>query len=158
MRAAYFIELPADAGDLLAAWQWLVPASMRMDAVTVTGDAFLRDDDESIHWLDVGAGDLTHVADSPADFEQALTTPAAEEWLLPKLVARLRERWAELPAGKCYGFILPPCVGGTFKSANFEPTALALHFGLVGQMHEKNRTHPDGTPIGGFSDEETRHA
>jgi hypothetical protein len=129
---------------------------MAVHSITVCGDAFLRDGDDSIHWLDVGRGRLTRVADSPAAFERILSVSSvAEEWLLPALVTQLRERLPELQPAQCYGFILPPCVGGSHDPTNYEPTALPLHFGITGQLHEQNRAHPDGTPIQGFFTNDT---
>lgn len=129
---------------------------MTVHCVTIFGDAFLRDSDDSIHRLDVGRGRLARVADSPAAFERVLSVSSiADEWLMPALVAQLRESLPQLQAAQCYGFILPPCVGGSYELSNFEPTALSLHFGIIGQLHEQNRVLPDRTPIQGFFPDET---
>lgn len=151
MNETFLVVTSADIAELLDAWRWLVPDTMSIHSVTALGDAFLRNGDDSIHWLDVGRGRLIQVADSSAAFERVLAVSSvAEEWLMPALLTELRRLHPPLQRGQCYGFVLPPCVGGSYEPSNFEPTALALHFGIVGQLHEQSRVHPDGTPIRGF--------
>ncbi len=48
-----------DFNDLLAEWRWLVPETMVPVVVSALGDLFLRDNDNSIYWLDTGSGKLT---------------------------------------------------------------------------------------------------
>ncbi|MDB5390188.1 MAG: hypothetical protein JWM11_5834, partial [Planctomycetaceae bacterium] len=48
----------------------------------------------------------------------------ANEWLLPQLVGDLKESGVKLQTGECYGYKLPPIVGGKMEPDNFEPTDL----------------------------------
>ena len=57
-----------DFDTLLEEWRWLVPETMSPVVVSALGDLFLVDADDSVHWLDTGAGKLTRVADSPVEF------------------------------------------------------------------------------------------
>jgi hypothetical protein len=34
------------------------------------------------------------------------------------------------------------------EPSNFEPTDLAVHFGMLGQIHAQIKDLPEGTPIG----------
>ena len=137
-----------DFNDLLSEWRWLVPETMVPVVVSALGDLFLRDNDNSIHWLDTGAGKLTRVADSPEQFKQLmLQTQNANEWFIPQLIGDLIESGQRLGPGQCYSCDVPPGLGGEFTLDNISPTDIRIHFSMFGQVFRQTRELPDGTPI-----------
>jgi len=42
---------------------------------------------------------------------------------------------------------VPPILGGEYVLENLEPTDIAVHFVLTGQIDQKTRHVPTGTPI-----------
>jgi len=147
-----FLDLTlVDTSTLLESWRWLVPVSISIHRITFLGNAFLGSGNGAVYWLDVGAGQVTQVATSAAEFTQVLASSIhAQQWFMPDLLGALRNHLPALQSGQCYGFILPPCAGGSFELSNFEPSSLAMHFGILGQLHEQIRSLADGTPISRF--------
>jgi len=147
-----FLDLSSvETPSLLEAWRWLVPESMSIQSITPFGDAFLLDPTGTVHWLNTDNGQLTQVATTLSEFKQGLANPSnIEQWFVPKLLEALHQHFPVLRSGQCYSPILPPCVGGTYKISNFEVSSLGVHFGILGQLHEKNRSLPDGAPIKQF--------
>jgi hypothetical protein len=122
---------------------------MTILSVTTLGDIFLRDSDGSVHWLDVAGGKLSKVADSEAAFQSALRDETLRDnWFLPEVISELASTGPKLRARQCYSYKKPPCLGGSFDAANFEPTDLVVHFSILGQIHAQIKDLPEGTPIG----------
>jgi hypothetical protein len=140
-----------DDATLLQCWRWLVGDSVRILMVTALGDLFLSDDLGSVHRLDAGWGTLKVIARSTEEFRKVLSEPGrAEEWFVPELVGDLITSGVRLGPGQCYGYKLPPVLGGKLEPSNLEPTQLPVHFGILGQIHEQTRGVPEGTPVRGF--------
>ena len=137
-----------DFNDLLSEWRWLVPETMAPVVVSALGDLFLRDNDNSIHWLDTSAGKLTRVAHSPEQFKQMMVQPEIlNEWFIPHLIGDLIQAGRRLDQGQCYSCDLPPGLGGEFTVGNIKPTDVRIHFSTFGQVFRQTRDLPDGTPI-----------
>ncbi|MEM1069044.1 MAG: T6SS immunity protein Tdi1 domain-containing protein [Planctomycetota bacterium] len=137
-----------DFDSLLEEWRWLVPETMSPVVVSALGDLFLRDQDDSIHWLDTGTGQLSRVADSPNEFKQLMQQPDhANEWFIPQLIGDLIESGAVLGTGECYSCGVPPGLGGEFTVDNVKPTDIRVHFSMFGQIFFQTKDLPPGTPI-----------
>ncbi|MEM8671971.1 MAG: T6SS immunity protein Tdi1 domain-containing protein [Planctomycetota bacterium] len=137
-----------DFDSLLEEWRWLVPETMSPVVVSALGDLFLRDQDDSIHWLDTGTGQLSRVADSPNEFKQLMQQPDhANEWFIPQLIGDLIESGAVLGTGECYSCDVPPGLGGEFTVDNVKPTDIRVHFSMFGQIFFQTKDLPPGTPI-----------
>lgn len=137
-----------DFDSLLLEWRWLVPESMSPVVVSALGDLFLRDADESIHWLDTGAGKLTRVADNGEHFKELMVqSDFANEWFIPQLIGDLIESGQPLAVGQCYSCDIPPALGGEFTVDNVKPTDILIHFSMFGQVFRQIKDLPDGTPI-----------
>lgn len=147
-----FLDLASvDTSTLLESWRWLVPKSISIHRITLLGNAFLRSGNGAVFWLDVGRGQFTRIATSASEFNQALASSInTQQWFVPNLLAAIRNHLPALQSGQCYSFVLPPCAGGSFELSNFEPSSLAMHFGILGQLHEQIRSLADGTPIARF--------
>jgi len=113
------------------------------------GDAFVvSDEDGSVHMLDIGAGTVARIADNRSHFADLLDTDDnANNWLMIPLVDECREAGMNLSPSQCYGFKIPPVLGGKYEPANVEPTDLAVHYSLLADVYRQTKDLPDGTPI-----------
>ena len=119
--------------------------------MTSFGDWFLEAEDGAIHFLDAVAGELRPIAGSQAEFEEkANLQENLDDWFIAELVVLLRERGMNLKKGECYGYKLPPAVGGKMEVENIEATDLMVHQAVLGQILEQTKKLPPGTPITGF--------
>ena len=133
--------------SLLSSWRWLIGDGKTPVLVTVMGDACVLDtEDGSVHLLSVGPGTIETAAESFDEFREFLADPDfLMEHFVPGLVADLRARGLVLERGKVYGFKMPPILGGEYVLENLEPTDIAVHFELTGQIYEQARQVPAGT-------------
>lgn len=126
----YLIPQPGkDWTRLLAEWTPPLPAAFSLWLVNRLGDVILFLKDGKVWLLEVGTGNFTEVASSRAHFAQLLDTgDNAERWLRIRLVDACRRAGIHLAADECYGFKIPPTLGGTYEPANLTPTRLAVHY------------------------------
>jgi hypothetical protein len=138
-----------DCQRLLSYWQWLLPKEYHPIVVTAFGDWVLLDQsDGSVHFLDLVAGTLSKVAESGDDFKRAMALPEKlDEWFMAELVQALLDCGIVLGQNQCYGYKVPPVLGGKLEVANIELTDLAVHQGLLSQIHQQTRNLPEGTTI-----------
>jgi hypothetical protein len=112
------------------------------------GDLFLRLDDGSIWRLDLAQGSFERLADDRNDFcEKIDQGDVANDWLLIPLVDGLMAAGKTLGPERCYGFVIPPVVGGTYTVENIQPLPVVEVYCWTGEFHEKIRNLPDGTRI-----------
>jgi hypothetical protein len=138
-----------DLDGLLSEWRWLADESFDPIVISALGDLFLRNDDGRIFWLNAGSGQLTKVADSAEEFKRLMVQAEnANDWFVPQLVGDILASGKRLKAGECFGYKVPPVLGGEIEPDNFEPTDLQVHFGILGQIHRQVKDLPPGTPIG----------
>lgn len=138
-----------DLDGLLSEWRWVVSESFHPVVISALGDLFLRHDDGRIYWLSSGWGQLTEVAKDAEEFKRLMVEPEnAESWFMPNLVGDILMEGQRLGPGECFGYKLPPVLGGEYEPDNFEPTDLQVHFGILGQIHRQVKELPPGTPIG----------
>jgi hypothetical protein len=50
-------------------------------------------------------------------------------------------------ANQCYGYKIPPVLGGAYSVENVEPTDLSVHYSLLASIFQQTKHLPDGTPI-----------
>ncbi|MGB7326811.1 MAG: T6SS immunity protein Tdi1 domain-containing protein [Rubripirellula sp.] len=139
---------------LLDDWTWLVGDAATPMLAAANGNMFYADGDagSQIRILDAACLTVQDVCPKWDEFGAVMTIAEnANEWLTPQLVGDLIESVGRLPDGHCFGFKVPPCVGGSFELDNFEHTSLPLHFGLLGQIASQVQRYPDGTPIRSFN-------
>lgn len=142
---------PDEMLPLLDDWRWLVNTDFEPYLVTAMGDMILRHRDGRVFLLDSGACRIEAIAVSMSVFEQEVGhTENAKCWLATDLLGDLLESGVELSEGQCFGYRLPPIVGGTREIDNFEPTDLVIHFSICGQIGEKTQGLPNGTRIRAF--------
>ncbi len=144
-----------DAGpdDPLANWRWLVGRRARPLFLTAMGDLFvvrptwlLRR--EQVFFLDAMGGTFERAARSLEELrEQLRRAEVSNAWLLPDLVAELRENGIALTEGQCYSPKLLPVLGGRLETDNFFPNDWRKHLGFTGHIHEQLRDVPDGEQV-----------
>ena len=118
-----------DWARLLGDWAPPLPARFSVWLVNRLGDAFVVDENGTILRLDVGTGTCVAVAASREQFAQQLDTgDNAEQWLKVRLVDACRGAGMHLGPFQCYGFRIPPTLGGEYKVPNLLPTNLAVHY------------------------------
>jgi len=66
---------------------------------------------------------------------------------MPPLVDHLTQSSMTLRVGQCYGYKIPPGLGGAYDISNFEVTDLDVHYTVLGQIFETIKDAPDGTKI-----------
>jgi hypothetical protein len=138
-----------DLDELLSEWRWLADESFQPVVISALGDLFLRRTDGPIFWLDAGWGRLTEVAASAEEFKQLMVQPEnSNEWFVPELIGDILSSGKRLGPGECFGYKVPPVMGGEVEPDNFEPTDLQVHFSILGQIHRQVKNLPPGTPIG----------
>ncbi|MBI3855622.1 MAG: DUF1851 domain-containing protein [Planctomycetes bacterium] len=144
-----------DCDRLLSPWGWILRGRHFVPvAMTSFGDWFLEADDGAIHFLDAIAGELKPVAASRTEFEEkAGLQRNLDEWFMAGLVLLLRERGIHPKEGECYGYKLPPAVGGKLEVENIEVTDLMIHQAILGQILEQNRKLSPGARIARFTEE-----
>lgn len=146
---------PADARALLAReWTWLLERhapgrSLRPVAMTIFGDWFLEDRATKVVWfLDVGMGLLKQAAPTRADLAVALRDPEHRQaWCLEGQLGQLLARGAELEAGQCFSWRIPPCAGGGVDADNFAPAPIELHQRVSSRMVWHLGDLPPGTRV-----------
>lgn len=137
-----------DWPSLLAEWADVLPPEFTIWIVNRLGDLVVVLPDSSVHLLDVGIGSVKRLADSREHFVNAIDEgDNASQWLAIPLIDACVASGITLAVGECYGFKVPPMLGGAYEASNLEPTSLAVHYGLLGQIHRQTKDLPDGTPI-----------
>ena len=114
---------------LLKDWVPPLPPRYKVWLVNRLGEPFVVRDDNTVLRLDVGAGTCAEVARDPEQFAQLLDTgDTADLWLRIRLVDACRRGGMNLKPFECYGFKIPPTLGGTYDPSNLRPTHLAIHY------------------------------
>lgn len=137
-----------DLDDILSCWKWALTDMQSVVTVSSFGDLFLLGRDSAVYWLQTDNGQLTKVADSLQQYEKFLTDEdLVNNWFLPLLVENLLATGKTLEENEVYSYKLAPVLGGEYSVENLEPTDMSVHFAFAGQIFEKIRDLPDGTPV-----------
>jgi hypothetical protein len=137
-----------DWPKLLADWRTLVPGAFTLWIVNRFGDAFIVLDDGSVHMLDVGIGQLTRRADNREHFAQLLDVDGnANNWLAISLVDACVAAGMQLSPTQCYGYKVPPILGGDYRVENIEPTDMSVHYSLLADIYQQTKDLPHGTRV-----------
>lgn len=133
---------------LLEDWLPIFPPKFQVWLVNRLGDIIAVFEDGSVHFLDVGAGNLTRIADDQNDFTARLKhADNASNWLATSLVDQCVAAEMTLKENECYGYRIPPSLGGQYELANLEPTDLSVHYTLLAQIWQQIKDLPPGTPV-----------
>jgi hypothetical protein len=135
--------------ELLEDWRWLIGPTKQPVLLAAIGDAYLQDEaDGKVHLLDIGAGELHEIANDVAEFQGLLSDQEfVTDSFVPATIVQLREVGKTLEPGQIYSYKRPPVLGGSYSVANLEPTDIAVHFSILGQIHQQVKDLPPGTKI-----------
>ena len=131
MNITDYLIAPAgkDWSRLLSCWVPPLPPRFSVWLVNRMGEVFAVIDSGAVLRLEVGTGTCEEVARSREHFAQLLDgADHAERWLRISLVDACRRAGVVLRANECYGFKIPPTLGGCYEISNLVPTALAVHY------------------------------
>jgi hypothetical protein len=98
--------------------------------------------------LDVGIGAVERIADDRDHFaDQIDVGDNANNWLMIPLVDQCVAAGFTLADNQCYGYKVPPILGGQYSVENVEPTDLSVHYSLLADIFRQTKDLPDGTRI-----------
>jgi hypothetical protein len=145
----YLIDLEGkDWEELLSGWRFLLPKSFNVWLVNRVGDVFAVFEDESVHMLDVGRGSIERVADNCDEFITRIDQDDhGNTWMMVSLVNACVKAGMKIGPNQCYGFKIPPMLGGTYEVENMEPTDLSVHYHLLGEIYEQTKDLPRGIKV-----------
>ncbi len=145
----YLIEKESiDWPDVLSEWSWLLLPELTVWLVNRFGDLFIVPPDATVQMLNVVVGTLTKVAENRDDFRAKIDVgDNAAEWLMIPMVDRMTAAGIRLEPGQCYGFKIPPILGGTFTVENVAPISIRDYLGAYGSIHKQLQGVPDGTRV-----------
>jgi hypothetical protein len=105
-----------DVEECLPPWNWLLSGDVGPVFLSRFGDWFLNRRDGSTVKLDVLAGEVIPIADSPEEFKARVNTMEwQEEHLLSLLVYELHEQGKIAGKGQCYAIAPHPIFGGRLE-------------------------------------------
>ncbi len=137
-----------DWPELLSGWSDALPVTFNVWLVNRFGDVFAVYEDGSVHMLDVGIGSVERVADSRSHFADRLDIDDnANNWLLIEFVDDCIAAGLTLTDNQCFGFKIPPLLGGEYSVGNVVPTDLSVHYSLLADIWRQTKDLPDGTRI-----------
>jgi hypothetical protein len=115
---------------LLNFWVPPLPPRFTLWLVNRLGEVFVLAENKAVLRLDVGVGMCTEVARDQNHFAQLLDSDRRlpDEWFRIRLVDACRQSGMNLRADECYGFKIPPTLGGRYEVLNLKPTNLLVHF------------------------------
>ena len=137
-----------DWGNLLSGWKQFFPKIIRLWLVNRFGDVIAVFEDGTVHFLDVGSGSLVRIADSQDHFYKLIDEgDNALNWLMFPLVDACVAAGMRLRPDQCYGYKIPPFLGGAYDLENIEPTDLNIHYDLLAELWRQVKDLPPGTKI-----------
>jgi hypothetical protein len=137
-----------DWPQLLAGWARLLPREFTVLLMNRFGDLFLVYSDGTVHMLDVGGSTVDCVAASRDDFWTRINQDDnANQWLMIPLVDKLVAAGLTLGPGQCYGYKLPPVLGGTYSVENTAMLPITEHLAFSADLHEQLGSVPDGEQV-----------
>jgi hypothetical protein len=116
------------------------------------GDWFFEDAQGRVVFLDTVSGELSVIAQSRSEFDlERLKQDNLDHWYMADLAMLCFERGLRPGSRECLSFKIPPILSGPLDADNVEVCDLAVHLGILGQIHRQVKDVPAGTPIRGFT-------
>ena len=135
--------------DILQNWKWLLKADYEVFKISTFGDLFLSNKKGEIFILQTDFANLKQIALNSQEFYNSCHKQGnLQDWFMIDLVSYMKQSNVALKSGHVFSYKKPPVLGGNYEPENFEQTLIEVHFSLLGQLHEKVKDLPDGTPIG----------
>src|SRR6187549_3209331 len=116
-------------GRLLGDWIPPLPAQFNVWLVNHLGEPIVVEPHGAVVRLDVGMGTCMELARSREEFAQRLDADEnANQWLRIRIVDECRRAGMTLKPYECYGFKIPPTLGGGYEPSNLIPMRLDSHY------------------------------
>lgn len=149
MIADYLIEQAwKDWSEYLSPWAGLISPSFTVWFVNRFGDIIVVLDDGSVHLLDVGVGTFDRIAADREEFLLKIDQDEnANDWLMIPFVDACVAAGMILGPNQCYGYRMPPMLGGGYEIGNFVPLNIAEHYSFLADIWQQAKDIPDGTPV-----------
>ena len=112
------------------------------------GDVIAVFEDGSVHLLNTGDCMIERVAASRDEFIELVDVgDNAENWLMISFVDRSVRAGIRSSDNQCYGFKIPPILGGKYEIENIVPTDLGAHYSFLSDIYRQTKDLPNGTRI-----------
>jgi len=130
-----------DVIALLQDWRWLIgPGDFVLLQANGIGDLFLRDARGFVFFLDTIEGEFTQIATSEQDLLEKLKMRAnRERWLAAWFIQLAGLGRPPLGPWQCWGWKIPPFLGGKMTSENAEPSDLIVYHSILGQLFRQTK-------------------
>ena len=155
-----------DWPKLLSSWAWFLDEEMEVQPWLMNrfGDLFFVDEVGVVLWLNINDGELTEVASNVDEFFELLeeddvpdedediededdADESASSWFLMGFVDEVSEAGMKLGPNQCYGFKVPPILGGEYDITNVYVANVEEYWGFCGDIHSKLDGLPDGAEV-----------
>ena len=71
----------------------------------------------------------------------------SNNWLMIPLVDQCVAAGMVLNADQCYGFKMPPILGGEYSVDNIVPISLSEHYSFLADIYRQTKDLPDGMKV-----------
>jgi hypothetical protein len=137
-----------DWQGLLCGWAEILPPVFTIWLVNRFGDVILVMDDGSVYLLDIGGGRLERITDSKDHFaHQADNRDNANNWLMMPLVDQCLRAGLVLGPDQCYGYKIPPFLGGEYAAGNTVTIDIVENYAFLADLWQQTKELPDGTRV-----------
>ena len=145
----YLIEQSAfDWQKILANWVPPLPEQFTVWLVNRFGDIFAVYEDQTVNWLRIDTGTITRVACNRDQFCDLVDLAEnTNEWLLISVVDDCVANGKVLGPGQCYGYKLPPILGGGYEFDNVGSMDLEVYYSFLADIYRQTKDLPDGTKV-----------
>ena len=127
-----------DWAQLLANWAPPLPESLAVWFANRFGDIFVIPEYGSVQLLDIQTGMVRKIAEGRDDFAERIDSENnAREWLLMPLVDRCMASGLTVSANQCYGFKIPPILGGSYENDNIVVKDMVEHYPFMADSRRK---------------------
>jgi hypothetical protein len=137
-----------DWQTMLSGWGEVLPPTFTIWLVNRFGDVFIVPDDGAVYLLDVSGGTFSRLAQSQEEFADLIDVPQnANNWLMIPLVDECMALGMSLQTAKCYGFKIPPLLGGEYFIGNIAIVDLTESYAFLADLWSQTKDVPDGARV-----------
>jgi hypothetical protein len=145
----FLVRSPAlSEADTVQNWAWLLPAGLRLHAMNLFGDLFLLDKQGAVHAFWLTSCQTEQIAWCVEEFDYELSDPGKRAlWLVEPVVNQLHSQGIIPGVGRCYGWKVPPWLGGDVSLANVAVFPIGELHGAYSQLYRQVHDLPDGAEV-----------
>lgn len=139
------------ASEMLSFWSWLLPGCMSPIITTNFGDWFLADAQSNLFFLDLLDGTVNPLEATIGDLKMANFAERFKDQLSIDWTEVCLSKGMHLEPDCCYGWKVPPIMGGSLSSSNIQTFGLRVYQSLSAQLHQQLRSFPEGKKVTGYT-------